>query len=202
MLTLIFVILLPCRSPWCNSFYSLGSTEDGQVVFGISGRDVQSNEYWDCSESPHGGYFFTSREFNRQLGCNNETGLLYTVDQSFERSETWSLEPVSLPEGLSDRKLYALAGAGIAGVALTVAAPFAIVGAGAFLALESFAAAEVVIAGVGGGLLAGGAVVGSTAALVKNEKYRVRLGTIVNGDEKALEGNEGINRPLCAWRTW
>jgi hypothetical protein len=124
-------------------------------------------------------------------------------DDQHLQTLSWVLQPAGLPNMISDTKVMAMVGAGVGALALSVVVPVAVVGIGSIF-MEAVAA-ETVILGVSGGLLAGGAVIGSTAAFVPNT-------TTSRGEQPALniegqsfdDDNEEyvVNRPLCAWKSW
>ena len=155
----------------------------------------------------------------RKLACD-EAGRLSTSYQGNAEWQSWRLEPC-LPFSMSSKNIVAISTAGAVGLALTVAMPFAVVGAVEAVGLTAteiaagFTAEAMV--GLGGGALIGAGVVGKTAMSLNQDQRPAGGG---NGhDRKAsnehqppqyvspmLEANEGITshslRPLSAWRNW
>ena len=157
---------------------------------------------WDLEESPYGGVFLKSKAHQRTLSVSKD--VLCTTQDSFAEAETFQLEP-KLPVTISGPRLAALGAAGAVGIALTVAMPYAVLGtmeaaglAATELSILAGFSAEAV-AGVGGGALLGVGVLGTTAAVVKDDIDGRKLSpsTEVKGDYLI-----GVNRPISAWRNW
>jgi hypothetical protein len=186
----------------CTSGKFVGATSIGQVTLST---EVGPSELWDIIESPHGGFFIMSTLHDAQLLFRDDIGVLMVDRDQYEAQSSWVLQPAGLPNTLSDGKKLALVGAGVGALALSVAVPFAVVGIGGLL-VEAVAA-EAIIAGVGGGLLLGGAVIGSTAVFVPNKNWRhgfaqsFLLRSNQNHDDPLLQDCT-LNRPLCAWESW
>ena len=101
-------------------------------------------------ESPHGGVFLKSKAHQRILSVQKDT--LCTTQDSFTEMETFRLEP-RLPATISGPRIAALGAAGALGVALTIAMPYAIVGA---MEAAGLAATELsILAGISAEALAG-----------------------------------------------
>lgn len=157
---------------------------------------------WEMEESPHGGIFLTSKSHQRILSVQN--GILCTTQDLFTENETFRLEP-RLPATISGPRIAALTAAGAVGVALTVAMPYAVLGAmevAGYVAtplsvLAGFSAEAV--AGASGGVLLGASVVGTTAAVVKDEIDDRSLSPTAEVKDDYLIG---VQRPISAWRTW
>lgn len=157
---------------------------------------------WELEESPYGGVFLKSKAHQRTLSVANDN--LYTTQDSFTEAETFQLEP-KLPITISGPRLAALGAAGAVGIALTVAMPYAVLGA---MEAAGWAATELsilagfsaeAVAGMGGGALLGVGVLGTTAAVVKDEidGRKLNASTEVKGDYLI-----GVHRPISAWRNW
>lgn len=188
----------------------IGATKDGKLTMS---KTVNETELWNISESPAGGVYIASSLYHYPLMGKQDELLLSSVDPNTDEEDddddqhlqtlSWVLQPAGLPNMISDTKVMAMVGAGVGALALSVVVPVAVVGIGSIF-MEAVAA-ETVILGVSGGLLAGGAVIGSTAAFVPNT-------TTSRGEQPALniegqsfdDDNEEyvVNRPLCAWKSW
>jgi hypothetical protein len=191
----------------CVSLFSLvhkaylGSNSLGNIVTTTSKGDWS---IWEMEESPYGGIFLISKMHLRILAVGEDNKLCTSMDQ-YTELETWKLEP-RLPLSLSGGKILALGAAGVVGVALTVAMPYAVLGAveavgmtATELALLAGFTAEAV-AGFSGGALLGAGVVGTTAALAKDQQETS------DGMPAPLEIKEddllSSLRPISAWRYW
>ena len=81
---------------------------------------------WDMEESQDGkGIYLRSKSHQRLLSFDGTK--LCTVEDQYTSKETWRLEP-RLPASLSGPKLAALGAAGVVGIAVTVAMPYAVLG--------------------------------------------------------------------------
>jgi hypothetical protein len=158
---------------------------------------------WEMEESQHGGGVYLKSKAHHRLLAQQHDTLCTTLDQ-FTHKETWRLEP-RLPPSISGPKLAALGVASVVGVALTVATPFAVLGAveaigwtATELGLVAGLSAEAV-AGFGGGALLGAGIVGTTAAMVNDPTQE--------SESLSPELKEDYNmtsslRPISAWRNW
>ena len=194
----------------------LGSNASGNILTTTSKGDWS---IWEMEESPYGGIFLKSKSNHRILSIRgggtveggDVTSYLCTIsgDQHTEQ-ETWVLEP-RLPPSLSGNKILALSAAGIAGAALTVAMPFAVLGAVeaagvaatevSLLAAGGAFTAEAALATAGASLVVGGVAVGTTAAIAKDPQE------LSDGMPAPVELKEdylslGSKRPISAWRHW
>jgi hypothetical protein len=106
----------------------LGSNSSGEVT-----TTKKSGEWslWQMEQSPLGGIYLKSKAYQRHLAFvkdeDKDTSKLCTTDEKFTTQETWRLEPC-LPFFLSATKIAAMASAGVLGVALAVAMPYALLG--------------------------------------------------------------------------
>jgi hypothetical protein len=157
---------------------------------------------WEMEESPHGGVYLKSKAHQRTLSVQN-TNVLCTTRDSFTEAETFRLEP-RLPATISGPRLAALGVAGVVGVALTIAMPYAILGimeaagvAATELSVLAGISAEA-LAGAGGGALLGAGVVGTTAAVVKDSVDDRSLSPSAEVKDDLI----GVQRPISAWRNW
>lgn len=158
---------------------------------------------WEMQESPFGGVFLKSKDHERTLAVQNET--LCTTTESLTEAETFRLEP-RLPSTMSGSKMAAMGAAGAVGLALTVAMPYAVIGvmeaaglAATELSILAGISAEALI-GAGGGALLGAGVVGTTAAVVKDEaENNANLSPTADIHEDHITG---VQRPISAWRNW
>ena len=150
---------------------------------------------WEMEESPHNGIFLKSKNHQRLLSYDGDK--LYTAEEQYTMTETWRLEP-RLPPSISGSKIIALSAAGAVGLALTVAMPYAVLGAYEAAGLAAFGFSAEALAGFGGGALLGASVVGSTAAFVDDTNDSEMSPTAKNREEYLTNAL----RPISAWRTW
>jgi hypothetical protein len=134
----------------------LTTASDGSLM------TVDHPEKWSIGESPHGGIFITSPASERQISCDRD-GNLSTTQDICEKSESWFLEPC-MPSSKSKGQLTVLGATCAAALALSVAAPFVVMGG---------------VAGLGFG--AEGIVAGSTAAAMMSAEATVAGGGILAG---------------------
>ena len=103
----------------------------------------------------------------------DDNGRLSTSEHGVHEWQTWRLEPC-LPSSISGTHIAAMATAGVVGLALTVATPFAVLGAVEAVGLTAtelavgFTAEAMV--GFGGGALLGAGVVGTTAMSLSKQQ--------------------------------
>lgn len=166
----------------------LGCNSHGDVL-----TTSQKGEWslWEIEESPHGGIFLRSKAHHRYISVEKDR--LCTTEDSYGKAESFRLEPW-LPVTISGPRLAALGLAGAVGVALTIAMPYAVLGVMEVAVLS----AEALI-GVGGGALLGAGVLGTTAAVVKDEVEGRDLSPTTEVKDDYLMGSQ---RPICAWRDW
>ena len=144
---------------------------------------------WEIEESQYGGVCLKSKPHHMYLSV--EKGRLCSREEPVSEAESFRLEP-SLPATISGPRLAALGVAGAVGLALTFAMPFAV------LAVMEVAATEILI-GAGGGALIGAGVLGTTAAVVKDEVNDRHLSRTAEVKDDYLIG---LQRPISAWRNW
>ena len=185
----------------------------------------------EIDESSHyaGSVHIVSRLHHRQLATDDK-GRLSTSYQGNLEWKSWRLEPC-LPSSMSGTQVAAMATAGAVGLALTVATPFAVVGAVEAAGLTATRVAlgftAEAMAGFGGGALLGAGVVGKTAmSLSKQQKPNYSEsnkdddGTNAKTNNSKDVSNDGnyqlissstdihedmehnAMRPLSAWRNW
>jgi hypothetical protein len=147
----------------CSDYHAkyLTMASDGSLL------SVDHPEKWSIGESPHGGIFITSPTGERQISCDRD-GNLSTTQDICGKSESWFLEPC-MPSSKSKGQLAVLGATCTAALALSVAAPFAVMGW---------------VAGLGFG--AEGIVAGSTAAAMMSAEAAVAGGGIAAGGTVAM----------------
>eukprot|EP00539_Tryblionella_compressa_P021454 CAMPEP_0178888450 /NCGR_PEP_ID=MMETSP0747-20121128/17178_1 /TAXON_ID=913974 /ORGANISM="Nitzschia punctata, Strain CCMP561" /LENGTH=223 /DNA_ID=CAMNT_0020557761 /DNA_START=50 /DNA_END=721 /DNA_ORIENTATION=- len=162
---------------------------------------------WEMEESPDGGVLLRSREHRRYLAVSHSgDGTLCTTpeEEATGLEQSWRLDP-RLPSTISAGKVAVLSAVGVMGVALTVAMPFAVLGAVeavgatvtelAFLGLSAEA-----LAGAGAGAMIGVGMVGTTAAFVGDDPTKSKpMPTHASLTEDYVAGS---HRPISGWRTW
>ncbi len=175
----------------------LGCNSNGQIHTTSTKGDWS---LWEMDESPYGGIFLRSKAHQRTLAVLQD--VLCTTQNSSTEAETFRLEP-RLPATISGPRLAALGAAGAVGIALTVAMPYGVVGA---MEAAGLGATELsILAGVsaealaGGGALLGAGVLGTTAAMVKDEIDGRKLSPTTEVKDDYLIG---VQRPISAWRQW
>uniref|UniRef100_A0A7S4AK01 Fascin domain-containing protein n=1 Tax=Pseudo-nitzschia australis TaxID=44445 RepID=A0A7S4AK01_9STRA len=150
---------------------------------------------WEKQVSSHGGVTFLSREHLRFLAVNPSDGSLYTTPGGEETNlrHSWRLDP-RLPRSISGGKI-----AGAVGLAISLAMPFAVLGAietagAAVTELALLGTSVEALAGAVAGAAIGAGVVGKAAA--QKEKSPSELS---NGQ---WEDNIAAQRPISAWKSW
>ena len=96
-------------------------------------------------ESEHGGVVFRSREHHRMLAVCDGDLCTTGDDDGIDKRHSWRLDP-RLPHAISAGKVAVLSAVGIMGAALTVAMPFAVLGA-----VEAVGAEQIAKIGFGTG---------------------------------------------------
>lgn len=180
----------------------LGSNSQG-VVHTTSSKGDWSR--WELEEShTPGSLYVRSKSHQRLLSYDGKT--LSTTEDQYTENETWRLEP-RLPAYINGAKIAAMGAAGALGVAVTVAMPFAVLGAveAAGLTAEVLAVgftAEA-MAGLGGGALLGATVLGSTAQYVADQDSKHQKDGMAPATAEFKEDYMTSSfRPISAWRTW
>ena len=139
----------------------LTTASDGSLM------SVDHPEKWSIEQSPHGGILITSPSGDRQISCDRD-GNLSTTQDICGKSQSWFLEPC-MPSSKSTGQLAVLGATCTAALALSVAAPFVVMGG---------------VAGLGFG--AEGIVAGSTAAAMMSAEAAVAGGGIATGGTVAM----------------
>ena len=204
----------------CSSF------SDGKLIV-----TEAKHHHWKIVPSPNeeGGIVLESVEYARNLSCNSKGEP--TAHKGTGAAETWVLEPI-MPDTLSEKNIWSLAGIGLATAAAAVAAPYAVMGAVGALGFGAsgivggsigagLMSAEAIAAG--GGVAAGGAVatlqsIGAAGLGLYGTGAAVTAGAVIGGltssgvakvsgglkNEQEQIGleNAGSHLPLCAWRMW
>lgn len=185
---------------------------------------VMGNEMylWTIEQSPHGGVNLCSSSKNMLLACDpNGDGIILVVSTNppdggdSNDITSWLFEP-RMPQTISAKQIYGMTGAGILGLSMIVAAPFAVVGAIGALGFgaegivagsvaASMMSAEAIAAGTGG-VVAGGTVatlpsigaaglgiVGTTAAMTGGTV----VGASIVGITGAVVSNTSNNSHHC-----
>jgi len=159
--------------------------------------------FFEKQESPNDGVMFLSKEHQRYLAVNEEDGSLCTTDGNEETNlkNSWRLDP-RLPRSVSGGKI-----AGAMGLAITIAMPFAVLGAieaaGATItqiALLGGVSVEA-LASVGAGVGIGVGMVGTTAALMPNDANIQSDGVTMTTDLPKVY-NFVAQRPISGWKSW
>lgn len=206
----------------------LASSENGEVY---TTEKLDNHIRWTIDELQGGGISLISCEFHRRLVMDGDGHLCTSKIEMDEDGVSWILEPC-MPHSISGGQITAIVGASVAGLAVVVAAPFAVMtavgalgfGAGGITGgsiAAGMMSAEAVAAG--GGVVAGGTVAtlqsigaaglgfaGTSAALGGGAVVgSVIVGsTVVGIDTKDRHAEPcsvvtpTINRPLSNWRSW
>jgi len=159
--------------------------------------------FFEKQESPNDGVMFLSKEHQRYLAVSEDDGSLCTTDGNEETNlkNSWRLDP-RLPRSISGGKI-----AGAMGLAITIAMPFAVLGAieaaGATItqvALLGGVSVEA-LASVGAGVGIGVGMVGTTAALMPNDTNTQSDGMTLTTDLPKVY-NFVAQRPISGWKSW
>jgi len=159
--------------------------------------------FFEKQESSTAGVMFLSKEHKRYLAVSEDDGSLCTTDGNEETNlrNSWRLDP-RLPRSISGGKI-----AGAMGLAITIAMPFAVLGA-----IEAASATITQVALLGGvsveGLASVGAcggigvgMVGTTAALMRNYTNTQSEGATTTTDLPKVF-NFLAQRPISGWKAW
>lgn len=160
---------------------------------------------WEKKISPHGGVMFLSREHLRFLAVNEVRGTIFTTpaDEETTLCHSWRLDP-RLPRSISGGKVV-----GAMGLVISIAMPFAVLGAveavGATITeMALLGTSGQAFAGAAAGAAIGAGVIGTTAAFVANQQPNEQSPSELS--EMLADGpwEESIanRRPISAWKYW
>jgi hypothetical protein len=203
---------------------------------------------WGMEQSPFGGVIFRSIEHKRLLAVDTNGALCTTPSESdhdgllgdhdenedsharLGHQHSWRLDP-RLPHATSANKVATLSAVGVAGIALTVAMPFAVLGAveaiGMSVTQLGIGLSAEALAGAGIGAVIGVGALGTTSKIVDGKNDTDHLNTL-NGSPQGKSlapigtslqisplqnqtAADGISleeyrfrkyRPISSWRSW
>eukprot|EP00980_Cylindrotheca_fusiformis_P008110 scaffold1727_cov133-Cylindrotheca_fusiformis.AAC.13 len=187
-----------------GSYVTLFSTKHEQFLGSNSAGNVittkTSGEWslWEMEQSQLGGIYLKSKAYQRHMAVvvkddnkDGKSGVLCTTKDRCDAEETWRLEPC-LPFFLSTTKIAAMASAGILGVALTVAMPYALLGLVELGAVEAAGLTAMRI-------LVGAGLAGTTGVLVEDDDPSAAMPSSPQHEGGHLTTSF---RPISAWRKW
>mmetsp|Transcript_17481 Transcript_17481/g.48272 ORF Transcript_17481/g.48272 Transcript_17481/m.48272 type:complete len:605 (+) Transcript_17481:234-2048(+) len=160
---------------------------------------------WEKKVSPHGGVMFLSREHLRVLAVNEVTGTLFTTpgDEETSLCHSWRLDP-RLPRSVNGGKVI-----GVMGLAISIAMPFAVLGAmeavGATITELALLGTSVeALAAAAAGAAIGAGLVGTAAKLVSDANPKEQSPSELSEAQVTGPWEENIpsQRPVSAWRSW
>ncbi|CAJ1966407.1 unnamed protein product [Cylindrotheca closterium] len=168
----------------------LGSNSVGEVT---TTKKVGEWSLWSIEQSTYGGIYLKSKTYQRRLAVvgEGEMSTLCTTKEQYSSHETWRLEPC-LPFFLSPTKIAAMASAGVLGLALTVAMPYALLGIVEVGAAEAAGLTALRV-------LVGAGMVGTTGVCVVDTDPSAAMPSSPTAMEDYLVAS---CRPICAWQNW
>ncbi|KAL3935918.1 MAG: hypothetical protein SGBAC_008664 [Bacillariaceae sp.] len=168
----------------------LGSNSMGEVM---NTKKVGEWSLWSIEQSGYGGVYLKSKTYQRRLAVVEEgdDSKLCTTREEYSRHETWRLEPC-LPFFLSPTKIAAMASAGVLGLALTIAMPYALLGIVEVGYAEAAGLAALRV-------LVGAGMVGTTGVCVADTDPSANMPSSPTANE---DYQTASCRPISAWKNW
>lgn len=168
----------------------LGSNSSGEV---FTTKTVGEWSLWSMEQSRFRGVNLLSKSYQRRLAvvAVEDEMMFCTTRDECSSQETWRLEPC-LPFFLSPTKIAAMASAGVIGVALTVAMPYALLGIVEVGYAEAAGLAALRV-------LVGAGMAGTTGVCVEDSDPSAAMPSSPTAREDYLTAS---CRPISAWKNW